>query len=151
MCSKNREIVLRGLALRKARREEEARQQQEAQREAASEAQGAEMSRVINFRARFQEAEETAAAANERRVAHEAEQRKCRRQQAAKQATDLNAYIMRTFGCLLFAAIMVLFHVAGRLPFEPTMATLALAVLFCIIDGVEYMTTAIVKPHKTTT
>lgn len=140
MCELRREIVQRGLDLRKAKRQEEARQREEAQREATLEAYGEEMRREINFHARFQQAEKEAAERNERRDRREANRRANRRAQEAKRAYNWHTYIMRNFWSVFAATVVYLLDMAGAVHIAVSLPLLILAGAFCIVNYIAFAT-----------
>lgn len=147
MCDLNREIVQRGLAIRKLQRQEEDRQKEEARREAALEAVGCEMRREINTRCAVRRMEKEAAEAQERREAQEAKDKarqaarnEARRKQTAKQVENWNKYFRHLGKAAAVASVVCLLNAAEIIPCEICLVVLALCGLYCIANYIAYST-----------
>lgn len=139
MRDKNREIVQRGLDLRRAKRKAEAAQKAEAAMDAAYEAAGMEMRAEINFYSRFHEEEKKVAWANQCRDAQTAERRATRRAQDRKRAQNWNIYLMRNVLCVLVSAASYGLNTIGVITELQSLPVMILAFVYCFVNYSAYM------------
>lgn len=145
MCDLNREVVQRGLDLRKIRRQVETHKQEEAQREAALEAVGREMRREINTRCAVRRMEKEAAEQQERRVAQEEKNKarqaardEARRKQTQKKAENWDKYFRHLGKAAAVASVVCMLNAAEIVPCGFCLITLALCGVYCIANYIAF-------------
>ena len=145
MCDLNREVVQRGLDLRKIRRQVETHKQEEAQREAALEAVGREMRREINSRCAVRRMEKEAAEQQERRVAQEEKNKalqaardEARRKQAQKKAENWDKYFRNLGKAAAAGSVVCILNAIEIVPCGFCIITLALCSVYCIANYIAF-------------
>lgn len=136
MCELRREIVQRGLDLRKAKRQEETRRMAEAQ----AEAEAAEMRREINFHARFQQAEKKAAHASRCHAERQAERRAHHRAQDRKRGENWRTYLARNLLCVIVAGSADLLHALGGIHIAVALPVMLLALSYLFVNYRAFVT-----------
>ena len=122
-------------------------QMQEEAQEAAQEAAGAEMFRVINIQnAEFQQREAAAEALQrlqmeeaQRRAEHMEQNRK-RMERNHKRAENWSMYIRRIGICVIVAAVAYILDAAGAIAFPLALSVMILCGVFCIVNYAAYTT-----------
>lgn len=144
MCSKNREIVMRGLELRKIKRQEEARQRAEAQKDAEQDVAERKMHDLINNHCEARRMEKEAAERIQQRDRQVAAARAARRAKEAKRSKNLEKYIQRNLGTVAaFAAVCTLVKI-GAFAHPVAAVALALSCVYCVVNFIAYLT----RNHK---
>lgn len=139
MCNKNREIVRRGLELRRMRRLEELRLRAEAEREAVQDAAGREMRREVNFQRQWSQIENEVAQANERREKQDAERRAARRRQDHRRAENWAVYLLRNGCCATVAALMYVLDMHRVVDFRVCITVMFFCLTCLLINCVAYV------------
>ena len=134
MCSKNREIVQRGLALRKAKRREEAARMEAARQKEAREA----AERENEFALAWLVLEAKAAEENRRRDEREAARREARRVSAQKRAQNLKKHLRHSFGSLALVLGMSLLYDLGAVTFGFALLVMCLCLVYSGVDLLAY-------------
>lgn len=129
----NREYVLRGLAIRAAKRNESAARQAAADQEAAQEAAEREMFRDINFRSQWNEIEKKLSQAAERREAEKNRQR--HEEQEARRFNDCMTHV---YGSLGIAALCCFGFALGAMTGWVAIACTALAAIYGVATFAQY-------------
>ena len=138
MYEQNREYVLRGLALREVKRNEEAALREEAARDAALDAAEREMHREINFRTRWNGIEKKAAQAAELRDKETAERRAAIQAKEKKATENLNLYMRRMGIALIIAAAMTILFSIEAVSLWLELTVIALAGVWSIANYAAY-------------
>ena len=133
MCELKKAIIQFKLNLRKLQ------MQQEAQ-EAAQEAAGAEMIRIINIRSAEHNREKEAAEALQRRQRQEERRRAARKERNRKRAENWAMYIRRIGICVIVAAVAYILDAAGAIAFPLALSVMILCGVFCIVNYAAYTT-----------
>lgn len=138
MYEQNREYVLRGLALREVKRNEEAALREAKARDAALDAAESDMHREINFRTRWNGIEKEAAQAAEQRSKETAE-RRAERQAKEKKATENWNMFMRRMGiALIIAASLTILFTIDAVSLWLELTGIALAGVWAIANYAAY-------------
>lgn len=133
MCELSRTIIQLKLRLRKMQMQEEAQ-------EAAQEAAGAEMLRIINIRSAEHNREKEAAEAFQRRQRQEERRRAARKERNRRRAENWEKYTGRTFSCVAIAAVAYILDGVGAVAFPLALIVMILCGVFCIVNYAAYMT-----------
>lgn len=140
MYEQNREYVLRGLALREVRRNEETARQTAAERDAALDAAERDMHRDINFMSRWNEIEKKVVQATERREKKTAERKAAIRARVKRFSDNLSLYMYRQGIALIIASALTILFALNAISFWLDLTGLFLAIAFSISNYVAYAT-----------
>ena len=138
MYEQNREYVLRGLALREVKRNEEAALQAEKARDAALDAAERDMHREINFRTRWNEAEKRVAQAAEKRDRDAAERKAAMRAKEKKENDNWNMCMRRLGIALIIASVLTILFTIDAVSLWLELTGIALAGLYAITNCAAY-------------
>ena len=138
MYEQNREYVLRGLALRAVKRNEEAARKEAAARDAALDAAERDMHREINFQTRWNKIEKGVAQAAEQRDKEAAERKAAIRAKEKKEAENWRLYMRRLGIALIIAAALTLLFTIGAVSLGLELTGIALAGVWAIANYAAY-------------
>lgn len=138
MYEQNREYVLRGLALREVKRNEEAALREEAARDAALDAAERDMHREINFRTRLNGIEKEATQAAELRDRETAERRAARQAKEKKATENWNLYLRRLGIALIIASAITILFTIDAVSLWLELTVIALSGVWAIANYAAY-------------
>lgn len=136
----NREYVLRGLALREVKRNEEAARQTAAAKDAALDAAERDLHRDINFQSRWNDIEKTVTQRAERRDKELAERKAAHHARSKKQDENLNTYLLRMSIPLIIASILTILFTFDAVSLWVNLTGIALCGAYAIYNFVAYAT-----------
>lgn len=140
MYQQNREYVLRGLAIREFKKNEEASRQSAAERDAAFDAAESDMHRGINFMSRWNEVEKELTQATERRDRQAAQKKAASRAREKKATDNWNMYMRRCFGSLAVGSVLTILFLIDAICLWLELTGIALAGVYAIANCVAYAT-----------